>query len=1692
MTIRKFFDTDTLQLLVYELDDTLFLTFDYDDIIKESITCTDTLMNGINSGSCSISLAVKDSYKVDNLLAHNSELKATLKANGIVAFKGYLSNKNSLSINSYGIPSVSLSLEDIGTKLFKKELYPDSLVDHYFSGTLEDFVKLIKTQLGGSLEYSPDELESETRVISSTIKSNATIESLLKQACLELGYVYYFNAGVLTFFRIPVDATASETVKSFALNGTSAVNISREIRKYKTARVQTDVYENASNILIYRDNSGTSDSEGCEVEIKAGEHYPAISDTGEPAEYTAEDIESGKEIISISNLRPNVSYEGGTLDQDFAINGAKTITVDLHNTSTVASNVKRLECRGDVIRVASTEVVKTSIATSSQESDNVYEVSCSWIHDKEKCEALARTLGSYFNYCDTQYTFYIRDTDTSFTSSPFRSGLVGKVVNLKEETISSLDVNVLVVKATYNTSAGYIQYNAVGYSKFNMVAPIIHTSVKSSNSSYIGPTGAGTKAYLTKSDQSDSWWEVNCKVGSSTTFADSSSYRSDCRKNDFFIVVGTSTEGKAHTAIFKSLTEVGDLMGTCMSHVYADKGGDGEKGASVVSTEECALSTGSSLTEEEQASLSWTDESSLGWSYGYYIYRRTMFTTLDTGEVSYKYYGRDENLENYYNNLLFFSVEAGSYSYPINERESESTKTAITLTVDDRYYGCDSFNWSFSDSTIEAPTKVAEGIYTISLPVKGAASSYTITVTPSKNGTTLSQIERTLVLKGVDETESSIFFGAVSSLTNVGLGKVLLNGDGCFLTQDDGDNKGNLVYVYQDGSWVEFNECTLEADKKTIILSKAQQVAVEYANQDGNVLSSSYAYLGTLIANYIGAESIGAETIVLTGDNGKLVGGDYTTKDGDFLANKGVYLDSEGTALFNDAKLKNCTISSGTITDITIKGVVDNAVLTTTLEDVAADTISITGNYSSNQAYIGSEALSYINNLLTSGTVYSYSGSATSGSTTTSYSKIVRIDTEKLISGISSSVTQLDTGYCDDYVAVDENRLFMWINSVPMASTDGGSSWFYASDAVSRFTQRSYDPYSTGLKITNIGSISIGKINGYTTVVSECDYSTTGSPTDWQLISFSYDSSGNLVDTDRSPVSKDGDYTGKDTSRPTMIGGTLCGISRVICCGDTYVDFREWYKNGSYYIYMTAGIPTSSTSTYPYRVSSSNYVGADHCYGPFSSYTFLPYSVGWNDKWIVSPIPGDDGTTGKYIITPRYSIAGSNYGKTWTTVSGYWPSTKNTSRFLQFFTLDDNSGKVFAVSSPSSFKSSGDFSYLFYSDDPSSSNSWKFCVGALSLNRYVRPLYWRGMYIFGDYMSRDLKTWSYQSGLDERYIVDKPSCVGDYIYSRGNTFTNASSNKMYRTKLTPSYYPQGINFLDSKGTLLLQGTALASSLTTNTLTMNNGSTSLLNLPTTIPSSLNTYRKMESVFAENKTLYSVANAKCSSYTRWDSSSNKDVTVSSYNGTPNAVSISPTSFVIDGKEYLNSGWWIKNNTTIVGEVTPNAAVKGLTTEDLNPKNADTSIGNITPYNTIRGNYIYGSSGNDLADCINVSEDMEVECGYCYCFDGTNYYKSTEYMDKKLIGVHTDTAGFYLGSSFDKKQLKIAVAGFVLAYVDKEYEIGTPLTCTSNGYLTEIKQEDKINYPERVVAVYWKPEPNEKWGRVDVNGRQWVRIR
>lgn len=170
-----------------------------------------------------------------------------------------------------------------------------------------------------------------------------------------------------------------------------------------------------------------------------------------------------------------------------------------------------------------------------------------------------------------------------------------------------------------------------------------------------------------------------------------------------------------------------------------------------------------------------------------------------------------------------------------------------------------------------------------------------------------------------------------------------------------------------------------------------------------------------------------------------------------------------------------------------------------------------------------------------------------------------------------------------------------------------------------------------------------------------------------------------------------------------------------------------------------------------------------------------------------------------------------------------------------------------------------------------------------------------------------------------------------------------------------------------------------------------------------------------------------------------------------------------------------------------------------------NISNTLGNINPNSGtalactggISAAKVYNSVWNDLADSIEVPSDTELEYGYCYKYKDEKVYKTDEYADPNVLGIHSDTAGMVLGIKPSHiKCINLAVAGVVLAYVDKEYECGTALVATKEGKLTKANRATRLLHPERIVATYYKKEKEDLWGpksnRIKVNGRSWVKIK
>lgn len=190
---------------------------------------------------------------------------------------------------------------------------------------------------------------------------------------------------------------------------------------------------------------------------------------------------------------------------------------------------------------------------------------------------------------------------------------------------------------------------------------------------------------------------------------------------------------------------------------------------------------------------------------------------------------------------------------------------------------------------------------------------------------------------------------------------------------------------------------------------------------------------------------------------------------------------------------------------------------------------------------------------------------------------------------------------------------------------------------------------------------------------------------------------------------------------------------------------------------------------------------------------------------------------------------------------------------------------------------------------------------------------------------------------------------------------------------------------------------------------------------------------------------------------------------------------------------------------GQTYPTAAIiDGGSKTDSDPGYGETGVldvalwvkGRLSVSNCISASKVYHAVWNDISDAIEVQDDLKTDPGYCYFFDGTEYHRTTRYCQKGIIGIHSDTAGSVLGRKGKHKELDISVGGFVLAYVDKYYEPGTPLTSAPDGKLTKMSLWSRVFHSERLVATYWKPEMEAEWGddthTVEVNGRHWVKVR
>jgi len=220
-----------------------------------------------------------------------------------------------------------------------------------------------------------------------------------------------------------------------------------------------------------------------------------------------------------------------------------------------------------------------------------------------------------------------------------------------------------------------------------------------------------------------------------------------------------------------------------------------------------------------------------------------------------------------------------------------------------------------------------------------------------------------------------------------------------------------------------------------------------------------------------------------------------------------------------------------------------------------------------------------------------------------------------------------------------------------------------------------------------------------------------------------------------------------------------------------------------------------------------------------------------------------------------------------------------------------------------------------------------------------------------------------------------------------------------------------------------------------------------------------------------------------FARWDAINNRFVTYS----TDNVIQLIYDEFEINPSyTYIHAKI---ANTDEVGAVKYNGNTKQAGTfygGSTNP--TESTFLNYDGY--FKATRVYNAVWNDFADFQKVSD--KVIYGKVYYHNGNDLSVCNRRCQKSVVGIASDTHGQAVGHVDGENQAPIAVAGWVLACVDKEYESGTALINNKNGDLTKASISEKILFPERIVAIFQSKEKSQEWNGVKVNNRMWVKIK
>lgn len=196
------------------------------------------------------------------------------------------------------------------------------------------------------------------------------------------------------------------------------------------------------------------------------------------------------------------------------------------------------------------------------------------------------------------------------------------------------------------------------------------------------------------------------------------------------------------------------------------------------------------------------------------------------------------------------------------------------------------------------------------------------------------------------------------------------------------------------------------------------------------------------------------------------------------------------------------------------------------------------------------------------------------------------------------------------------------------------------------------------------------------------------------------------------------------------------------------------------------------------------------------------------------------------------------------------------------------------------------------------------------------------------------------------------------------------------------------------------------------------------------------------------------------------------------------------IVSSSKYLqfDSGAHIKSNDNNIDIVRSDNSAMVAVRGDQNTEGTATG--------SLSAGKVYNAVWNDVADYQKIAPHTQKIPGRAY-YQTENGLRLCDsiYTKKASVGIYSDTFGFGVGVG-TKSTIPVAIAGWVLAYVDKIYPPGTPLVVGSTGYLTKASLIDRLFNPHLILGSFSRIEPLEEWGperhKIKVSGRSWIKVK